>query len=99
MLSFQVSAIDIVLVIAVVVLIILYMKKFSVTFPDETYFKKVAAEEKKQEILAREKSEAKRYKKYYDIDLKDTSIYDLFIDSSNKTPEEIVKIITQKLEK
>ena len=55
-------------------------------------------EERKQEMLKREKSEAKRYKNYYDIDIKDNSIYDLVICSTDKTPEEIVEIITQKLE-
>ena len=45
---------------------------------------------RKKEIQIREKSEATRYKQYYNIDLEDTSIYDLFIDSSNKSPEEIV---------
>jgi len=50
------------------------------------------------EILEREKSEEKRYDKYYNIDIKDTSIYDLIIDSSNKKPEEIIEIIIQKIE-
>jgi len=52
---------------------------------------------RKQEIVAREKSEATRYKKYYDIDVSDTSIYDLVIDSSDKTPEEIVEIILKEI--
>ena len=55
-------------------------------------------EKRKHELLAREKSEAKRYKNYYDIDLKDDSIYDLVINSTDKTPGEIVEIITRKLE-
>jgi CMP/dCMP kinase len=50
-------------------------------------------EDRKKEMIQREKSEEKRYKKYYNIDLKDTSIYDLCIDSSDKTAEEIVKLI------
>jgi len=54
-------------------------------------------EKRKKEILKREKSEATRYKKYYNIDLGDTSIYDLVIDSGDKTPEEIVDIIIKKL--
>ena len=56
-------------------------------------------EERKKEILKREKSEAKRYKEYYGINLKDKSIYDVIIDSGDKTPEEIVDIIIKKLEK
>ncbi len=56
-------------------------------------------EKRKQEMLNREKSEALRYKNYYNIDLKDTSIYDLVIDSADKTPNEIVNLITQKIKR
>jgi len=56
-------------------------------------------EKRKQEMLNREKSEALRYKNYYTIDLKDTSIYDLIIDSADKTPDEIVDIITKKIKR
>ena len=49
------------------------------------------------ELLKREKSEEKRYKKCYNIDIKDTSIYDLIIDSSFKKPEEIIDIIIKKI--
>ena len=52
---------------------------------------------RKKEILNREKSETIRYKNYYDIDIDDTSIYNLVINTSEKTPEEIVNIILQKL--
>ena len=52
---------------------------------------------RKQEIAEREKSEATRYKKYYDIDVSDTSIYDLVIGSSDKNPEEIVEIIFKEI--
>ncbi len=50
-----------------------------------------------KEVLKREKSEEKRYKKYYNIDIKDTSIYDLIIDSSNKNPNELIDIIIQEI--
>jgi len=53
--------------------------------------------QRKKKILKRERSEETRYKKYYDIDLKDNSIYDLVIDSGDKTPEEIVDIILKRL--
>ena len=56
-------------------------------------------ERRKQEMLNRGKSEALRYKNYYNIDLKDTSIYDLVIDSADKTPDEIVDLITQKIKR
>jgi len=51
---------------------------------------------RKKEIQKREKSEAKRYKEYYGVNLKDKSIYDIIIDSANKTPEEIVELIIKK---
>ena len=54
-------------------------------------------EERKREMLQREQSERKRYETYYGIDLLDTSIYDLVIDTSNKTPEVIVDMIMQRL--
>jgi len=50
-------------------------------------------EKRKKEILKREKSEATRYKKYYGIDVSDTSIYDVIIDAGDKTPEQIMEII------
>ena len=53
--------------------------------------------QRKKEILTREKSEHTRYKNYYNIDMKDITIYDLVIDSSKKTPEEIVEIIVKNL--
>lgn len=56
-------------------------------------------EKRKKEILKREKSEAKRYKKYYNIDIKDTSIYDVIIDTGDKNPEQIMEIILSHLGK
>jgi len=57
-----------------------------------------SVEERKKEMLNREESEIKRYKTYYNIDLKDISIYDLTIDSSEKTAEEITELILQFLD-
>lgn len=54
-------------------------------------------EKRKKEIMKREKSEATRYMKYYTIDVNDTSIYDLVIDSGDKTPEEILRLILKHL--
>ncbi len=54
-------------------------------------------EKRKKEILKREKSEATRYKKYYGIDVSDTSIYDVIIDAGDKTPEQIMEIIVRYL--
>lgn len=46
-------------------------------------------------VKKREKSERKRYQQYYDIDLSDTSIYDLVIDSDKYSPGEIVDEIME----
>jgi cytidylate kinase len=59
---------------------------------------KGAIEQRKWEMENREKSEALRYKNYYNIDLKDTSIYNLVIDSTNKTAEEIADVILKYIE-
>ena len=53
---------------------------------------------RKKEILERERSEYARYKKYYNINLDDTSIYDIVVNSTDKTPEEIVNIILEKFQ-
>ena len=55
------------------------------------------SEKRKQEIMERERSEAARYKKYYNINLKDVSIYDVVIDTSDKNPSEILDIIISKI--
>ena len=71
----------------------------------ETRAKRIVNREKgeiqkrKKEILERERSETIRYKNYYNIDLNDSSIYDLVIDSGDKTPEEIVELIIKKLDR
>jgi predicted cytidylate kinase len=56
-------------------------------------------EKRKKEIIERERSETTRYKKYYNINLEDTSIYDLIIDTSKLNPNQIVEIIINNLEK
>ena len=71
----------------------------------ETRAKRIVNREKgdveirKKEILERERSEAIRYKNYYNVDLNDNSIYDLVIDSGDKPPEEIVELIIKKLDR
>lgn len=49
-------------------------------------------------IQERESSEKERYRIIYDIDFDDRFIYDLVIDTSDITPEDIVKIILDQLE-
>jgi predicted cytidylate kinase len=54
---------------------------------------KKSVEEARREIVAREKSERVRYQAIYGIDVGDTGIFDLVIDSRNRTPDEIVTMI------
>jgi cytidylate kinase len=51
----------------------------------------------KGDILARESSERVRYKSIYGIDLRDTSVFDLVIDSRDKAPDEIVALIAARV--
>lgn len=51
-----------------------------------------------QEIVQREASERRRYKAIYGIDLADTSVYDVVIDSSDKTPDRIVELVWSRVE-
>lgn len=54
-------------------------------------------EKRRKEMVEREQSEARRYREFYGIDINDESIYDLVIDTSDKTPDEIVNIILNSL--
>lgn len=51
----------------------------------------------KTEILAREESEALRYKDIHNIDIKDMDIYDLIINTDSFDPESICEIILTTL--
>jgi predicted cytidylate kinase len=65
---------------------------------------RVAGREKKdtkaaeREISTREQSERIRYKALYGIDLADTSVFELIIDSSDKTPDQIVELVWSRVE-
>ncbi|MCI4371177.1 MAG: cytidylate kinase family protein [Thermoplasmata archaeon] len=59
---------------------------------------KKSVREAKEEIIARESSEQVRYKKIYGIDLRDTRVFDLVVDSGKKTPDEIVALIASRVE-
>jgi predicted cytidylate kinase len=50
-------------------------------------------EQVKAEVLEREECEQERYKKYYNTKYNDKSHYDLIIDTSNLTPEDITQRI------
>ena len=67
MLSFQLSAIDLVLVIAVIVLFVLYLKKFTTSFPEEKQFRKLAAKELATQELASQESSQKENRKGFII--------------------------------
>ncbi len=58
---------------------------------------KKSVEASKREITARERSERARYKSIYGIDLKDTRLFDVVIDSARKTPDEIVALIASRV--
>lgn len=71
--------------------------------PDEIRFKRIAEREHipfsaaKEETLAREQIQKRRYKKYYGIDISDLSIYDLKIDTSLHSIEETKAIIIEEV--
>ncbi|MGB2826287.1 MAG: AAA family ATPase [Thermoplasmata archaeon] len=50
-----------------------------------------------RDMQVRERSETKRYRAYYGIDPSDKSIYDIWIDSSNRTPEEVAENIVSEV--
>ena len=46
----------------------------------------------------RAESEARRYMMYYGIDIGDKSVYDLIVDTGDKTPEQVVDAILDGME-
>lgn len=71
--------------------------------PLEVRAQRVACRDKKEledarrDILEREALERERYRSIYDLRLRDPHVYDIVIDSSNQSPEEIVDIILEKM--
>src|SRR3989442_2846613 len=53
----------------------------------------------KKEIRERERSERTRYAKVYEIDIRDSSVFDLVVDSSDKSPEAVVAILVERVAK
>lgn len=49
------------------------------------------------EMLEREDCEAVRYKQWYGVDVRDMSVYDLVVDTSERTPSEIVDLIIERM--
>ena len=54
-------------------------------------------EERMAQTEMRDRNDSARYKRIYGIDNSDTSVADLVIDTDDRTPEEIVELISQKL--
>ena len=52
----------------------------------------------REETVAREESERLRYAAYYDIDFTDRSIYDLALNTSRWSPEEVHALLTAAVE-
>jgi cytidylate kinase len=53
----------------------------------------------KENMKKREASEKKRYKEYYSLDYTDKKIYDLVIDTTKKTPEQVIEEIIKFVKK
>ena len=64
---------------------------------DEKSFETI--KETEQHIKNRIKSDNYRYKKYYNIDYKDKTQYDLIIDTSEMTVEEVTNAIVKYLKR
>ncbi|MBT5023587.1 AAA family ATPase [Candidatus Woesearchaeota archaeon] len=60
---------------------------------DEKY--NLSIEETKRKIKQRKDSEIKRYKEYYNINYYDSSNYDITLDTTNKSPQEVAQIIIE----
>lgn len=54
---------------------------------------RVSVDDVRRMLRARETSEADRYKRYYDIDIRDLRVYDLIINNAWLSPEECCDII------
>ena len=57
-----------------------------------------SVEEHKQALIERTKSENERYLKLYGVDRTDMNNYDLVVDTTDKTPDEVASIIITQYE-
>ncbi len=73
--------------------------KIFLTAPEEVRIRRIAErdsvefEKAKAQTVLRDKAEREKYKKYYNIDITDISIYDLVMDTSLLPLEESIKIL------
>ncbi len=58
---------------------------------------KITEDTAKEEVLVREACEERRYQTYYDIDINDKTIYDLVVDTTHLTPDQVVDKIVGAL--
>lgn len=61
--------------------------------------KYTSVQEAKQSLLKRRALEVERFKKLYHVDIDNEANFDLVIDTTQKTPDEIVNIIIDKFQK
>jgi cytidylate kinase len=72
--------------------------------PDDVRARRVAEREAKpvdvarEETLERARSEAHRYREYYDIDIHDRSIYDVVLNTARWSPETVLDVLTASVE-
>lgn len=52
---------------------------------------------RRDEMLEREFSEAKRYRTFYGMDIQDQEQYDLVVETHTRTPEQVVEAILERL--
>jgi cytidylate kinase, putative len=71
----------------------------------ETRTKRISArdgespEDAYKNTMERHASEAKRYMKYYGINADDKSVYDIVVDTDNRTPDEVADVIIKGMKK
>ena len=53
----------------------------------------------REQTEARERSEARRYREYYDIDIEDRSIYDLAVSTARWGPETVLDLLREACER
>lgn len=51
-----------------------------------------------ENIILRRNSENERYMKYYGVHIYDMNLYDIVVDTTNKTPEEVYEAVISKIE-
>lgn len=83
--------------------------KLLLTAPDDVRFRRIAErdgtsfEAARKETMSREEIQRQRYRRYYDVNVADLSIYDLKIDTSQdsveKTTERLVEVVRDFLAK